>query len=173
MLKLYRFSASKKEYWETWEDSSDAHTVHWGELGTRGTSRTVTSTRTMPATSVIQREIDDRVSEGFAPFEPEEHTTLMIEYTIEGMGSKADVEKRHRLEDRMNETLGWTGLGACDGGSIGSGTMEVCCFVADFELAQRVVAEDLRGTEFENFTRIYDENAERERRLTPPSSGHP
>jgi hypothetical protein len=160
MLKLYRLSAVKKEYWETWEGGSNTHTVHWGEIGTRGTSKTVKSTRTVPATSVIQKEIDDRVSAGFAPVEPDEHATLMIEYAVEGMGSKADVEKRHRLEDRMNEVLGWTGLGACDGGSIGSGTMEVCCFVVDFELARRVITEDLRGTEFENFTRIYDESTE-------------
>lgn len=159
MLKLYRLAAVQKEYWETWEGNS-VHTVHWGELGTRGTSKTVESTRTMSATSVIQKEVDARVSEGFAPIEPDDHAILMIEYAVDGMGSKVDVEKRHRLEDRMNETLGWTGLGACDGGSIGSGTMEVCCFVIDFELARRVVAEDLRGTEFENFTRIYDENAE-------------
>jgi predicted DNA-binding WGR domain protein len=160
MFKLYRLSPTKKEYWETWEDSDDNHTVHWGELGTRGTSKTVQSTRAVPATTVIQKEFDEQVAQGFAPFDPEEHATLMIEYSVDGMGSKVDVEKRHRLEDRMNEALGWTGLGACDGGSIGSGTMEVCCFVVDFELAQRVIGEDLKGTEFENFTRIYDERAE-------------
>ncbi len=63
----------------------------------------------------------------------------------------------------MNETLGWTGLGNCDGGSIGSGTMEVCCFVADFEVAKSVIAANLKGTEFENYTRNYNEN---KRRLT-------
>ena len=84
----------------------------------------------------------------------------MVEYAVGGMGTKADLEKRHRLEDRMNETLGWTGLGACDGGSIGSGTMEVCNFVVDFDLAKKVIVEDLSGTEFANYTRIYDENAQ-------------
>ena len=79
---------------------------------------------------------------------------------INGMGSKDDVEKRHRLEDRLNETLGWTGLGACDGGSIGSGTMETCSFVVDYELAKKVIADDLAGMEFADYTRIYDEDAE-------------
>ncbi|WP_244951636.1 hypothetical protein [Pseudoalteromonas luteoviolacea] len=60
----------------------------------------------------------------------------------------------------MNETLGWTGLGHCDGGSIGSGTMEVCNYVVDFKVAKTVIENDLKGTEFENYTRIYDENAE-------------
>ena len=60
----------------------------------------------------------------------------------------------------MNETLGWAGLGHCDGGSIGSDTMEVCCFVVDFDIAKSVIEADLQGTEFADFTRIYDEGAE-------------
>lgn len=74
------------------------------------------------------------------------------------MGDAKDIEKRHRLEDRMNETLGWTGLGACDGGSIGSGTMEVCTFFVDFDVAKAVIERDLSGTEFENYTRIFDQH---------------
>lgn len=73
------------------------------------------------------------------------------------MGDVEDLDKRHRLEDKMNETLGWTGLGMCDGGSIGSGTMEVCCYVVDFDIAKRVIEEDLKGTEFEGYTKIVKE----------------
>ena len=72
------------------------------------------------------------------------------------------IEKEHcaqALQDRMDEKLGWTGLGMCDGGSIGSGTMEVCNFVVDFALAKSVIEQDLAGTEFANYTRIYDEDA--------------
>jgi hypothetical protein len=78
----------------------------------------------------------------------EDHATLLIEYAVDGMGTGEDIDKRHALEERMGETLGWTGLGACDGGSIGSGTMEVCCFVAEFDLAKRVIKADLAVTEF-------------------------
>ena len=73
------------------------------------------------------------------------------------MGTPKDLEKRHALEERMNETLGWTGVGHCDGGSIGSGTMEVCCFVVDFDTAKRVIEEDLKGTKFADYSRIYEE----------------
>jgi hypothetical protein len=75
------------------------------------------------------------------------------------MGTTADLDKRHKLEAKLNETLGWTGLGMCDGGSIGSGTMEVC-LVVDFALAKSVIETDLQGTEFADFSRIYDEDAE-------------
>ena len=81
----------------------------------------------------------------------------MIEYPVDGMGTSADLEKRHRLEDRMNETLGWTGLGMCDGGSIGGGTMEVCCVVVDFDVAKRVIEDDLSNSEFRDYGNIYRE----------------
>ncbi len=35
--------------------------------------------------------------------------------------------------------------------------MEVCCYVVDFDIAKRVIAADLAGTQFSNFTRIYNE----------------
>ena len=159
MLKLYRFAEEKKEYWETWESESRAHSVHWGELGTRGESRTVKSTLFAKAEKSIQKEIDRLVELGFRPIDIDDHRTLLIEYAVDGMGTKEDVEKRHRLESRMNETLGWTGLGICDGGSIGSGSMEICTFVVDFDLAKTVIEKDLAGTEFANYTRIFDESA--------------
>lgn len=158
MLKLYRFADEKKEYWETWESENRSHTVHWGELGTRGESKTVKSTLFAKAEKSIQKEIEHLVELGFRPIDIDDHFTLLIEYTVDGMGTKEDVEKRHRLESRMNETLGWTGLGACDGGSIGSGSMEVCTFVVDFDLAKTVIEKELAGTEFANYTRIFDEN---------------
>ena len=81
---------------------------------------------------------------------------LEIEYIIEGFGTEEDLDKRHRLEEIMDEVLGWTGLGHTDGGSIGSGTMEVGCIVVDYEIAKKVIEENLKNTEFSNFSRIYN-----------------
>lgn len=158
VLKLYKFSDSKKEYWETWDNDDGSHTVHWGELGTTGESKNVKNSLFKKAEKVIQKEIDNKVSDGFSPSDDE--YILLVEYAVDGFGTSEDLDKRNRLIDRLNETLGWTGLGHCDGGSIGSGTMEVCNYVVDFEVAKRVIEADLKGTEFENYTRIYDEEAE-------------
>ncbi|MEL6529632.1 MAG: hypothetical protein AAGK01_08175 [Pseudomonadota bacterium] len=158
MLKLYSFHGETKRYWETWETSTGESLVHWGSLGTRGETKTVKSGLFRSAQKTIQKEIDGLAMDGFAPVELDEHAVLLIEYPIDEMGTVADLEKRHRLEDRMNETLGWTGLGMCDGGSSGSGTMEVCCFVVDFEVAKQVISEDLEDTEFRDYARIYRED---------------
>jgi hypothetical protein len=159
LLKLYRFVEGKKEYWETWENGDGSHTIHWGELGTRGESKRVKSSLFSKAEKILQSEVKNLYEQGFRPIDNDEHRTLLIEYAVDGMGNARDVEKRHRLEERMNEALGWTGLGACDGGSIGSGSMEVCSIVVDFDVAKVVIERDLTGTEFENYTRIFEEGA--------------
>jgi len=41
------------------------------------------------------------------------------------------------------------------GGSIGSGTMEVGCRVVDFEIAKKVIQDNLKGTEFGDYSRIH------------------
>jgi len=158
VLKLYKLSDTRKEYWETWSNDDGSHTVHWGELGTIGQSKAVTGSFLKKAKKIIKNEVADMISRGFKLKEDE--FTLLIEYPVEGMGSNDDLDKRHRLEKKLNETLGWTGLGNCDGGSIGTGAMDVCTFVVDFEVAKTVIENDLKGTEFEGYTRIYDENAE-------------
>ena len=134
-----------------------AHEADHDNRYTRGIAEFVSKLRYEDIPANVQRKIAELRAEGFKEIEPEDHFTLMIEYAINGMGNSADLKKRHRLEDLMNETLGWTGLGACDGGSIGSGTMEVCNLVVDLEIAKRVVEAALVDTEFANYTRIYRE----------------
>ncbi len=38
--------------------------------------------------------------------------------------------------------------------------MEVCCYVVDFKIAKRVIADDLKKTKFADYSRIYDEGAD-------------
>jgi hypothetical protein len=76
--------------------------------------------------------------------------------TARGFGTEQDLDKRHRLEGKLDRILGWTGLGHTDGGSIGSGTMEAGCVVVDFEIAKKVIEENLKDTEFGNYTRIFE-----------------
>ena len=151
--------ATPRQYWEAWENDDGTHTVHWGILGRTGDSKRVKRRLLRRPERIIQTEADSRVHEGFKTIDIDEHHVLIVEYAVDGFGGSLDLDKRHRLEDRMNETLGWTGLGHCDGGSIGSGTMEVCCYVVDYAIAKSVIESDLKETEFADYTSIYDEGA--------------
>jgi hypothetical protein len=158
MVKLYQNDGEVINYWETWDKDEKTGVIHWGIIGQRGHNEEVKSSLFSNISKQIQKIIDQKIREGYAQIDVDEHHTLLIEYQVDGMGTAEDVEKRTKLQDKMDDILGWTGLGHCDGGSVGSGTMEVCCIVIDFDIAKSVIEESLKGTEFGNYIRIYDEN---------------
>ena len=155
MSALYkRLPSGKLAYHEAWESGGTIYD-HWGEVGDEG------ETRELPAKSRAGRTelktlLDQARRDGFAELDLGQR--LILEYPIDGMGTADDVDKMGKLQYELNEILGWTALGFCDGNSVGSGTMEVCCFVVDFELAKSVIVKGLAGTAFANYSRIYDED---------------
>jgi hypothetical protein len=159
MLKLYKSVNEKLCYHEAWVSDSMV-LEHWGKVGERGETREHPYDSRLDEFEAIISVLKSSADAGFRPVDPDNMATLLIEYAIHGFGTKSDLAKRHELENRMSETLGWTGLGHCDGGSTGSGTMEVCCYVVDFEIAKRVIESDLHGTKYSDFNRIYLEGSD-------------
>lgn len=157
-MKLYKRVDGELHFWETWDINDKTGATHNGIVGQRGDYMEIKSGLFSSFRKEIQKQVDNYCKDGYEEVDIDDHFTLLIEFKVDGMGTPEDVEKRTRLQDRMNETLGWTGLGHCDGGSIGSGTMEVCCYVIDFEIAKSVIEQDLKDTEFSDYTRIFDEN---------------
>jgi len=155
MLKLYRLKDNQLWYWETWDKDEKTAIVHWGIVGEQGQNKEVKVGLFSNFRKNVQKEIDEKLKEGYREFDQDKVSFLEIEYIIDGFGTEQDLEKRHRLEAKMDEVLGWTGLGHTDGGSIGSGTMEVGCMVVDFDTAKKVIEENLKGTEFGNYSRIF------------------
>ena len=159
MIRLYTRINGILHYHEAWS-SGDEIIEHWGIAGERGETKTHKLPKNADRGAAVAAVLEKAMADGYVPIDEIGEATLLIEYPVDGFGTPQDLQKRHALENRMNETLGWTGLGNCDGGSIGSSTMEVCCFVADFEIAKRVIEADLAGTEFADYKRIYAEDAE-------------
>lgn len=157
MLKLYRETGNELSYWETWDEGTDTAIVHWGIVGEKGQSKEIKSSLFSNFRKKNQQEINLKMKEGFYEINDEGLHRLIIEYNIEGMGTEKDLDKRHKLEDTMNEFLGWRGFGHCDGGSIGSGTMEVCCFVVSFDAAKNAIETELQKTDFSDYVKIFEE----------------
>lgn len=156
MIKLYKKEEDRTLYWETWERDG-THTIHWGELGTNGQSKEIRSSIFRDASKKVQADILKMRDQGFREIPLSDHDVLVIEFKIDGWGTSEDLKRRHKLEDDMNEFLGWAGLGLCDGGSIGSGTMEVQCLVVDFSLAEKILHRELPKSPYADFNRIYRE----------------
>ncbi len=158
MLKLYKEIDGVLNYWETWDKNNSVAIIHWGVVGEKGQSKEIKSGLFSSFRKKVQEEVDMKIKDSFNEMSDKDIHKLIVEYKIEGIGKEIDINKRHKLEVKMNEVLGWTGLGHCDGGSMGSGTMEVCCLVVSFDVAKKVIEVELSNTEFSDYLRIFDEN---------------
>lgn len=69
---------------------------------------------------------------------------IVIQYRIAGHGNRNDQDKRAAVENLLDDCLSKDGLGSCDGGDIGSGTMNIFCFVSDTEKARDLIIRTLR-----------------------------
>lgn len=142
VIKLYKVG-DVTHYWEAWNTPTEV-TIHWGVLGERGETREIQLRDGDSPSKIIEREAKQPKKEGYRKIPNSKLSRLVIQYRIDGMGDADDLSKRIKVEQLMNECLGWKGLGHCDGGDIGSGTMNIFCFVVDGRKCSPHVLEELK-----------------------------
>jgi hypothetical protein len=154
-FKLYKRIDCRLHYRESWIGDHHVVTEHWGACGERGTVRTHGSDSATAARVKYKSLKAKARAMGFRRIPQSRHATLVVELAIKDMGERADLSRRHALEKFLDEQTGWLGLGHCDGGSSGSGSMEAFCLVVDFAVAETALMAILHNSPFSNFTRIY------------------
>lgn len=152
MRKLYHDG----KYWEYFDNQDCGITIHWGRIGEVGYKEDVFDKDGLSAKEQVAQQEAQAEAHGYHEIPDEAHHILTIEYSVEGHGTRDDLEKIQALEDRLNETLGWTGLGHCDGFEIGSGAMECFCLVVDAQIGAQVISDDLESTAFSDFNHILE-----------------
>ncbi|GAA4047907.1 hypothetical protein GCM10022409_37810 [Hymenobacter glaciei] len=151
MIKLYQLQNGILHYWETWDKTPKSGIIHWGVVGERGTTTPIRATGQAKFRETILAEINKKREEGFA--ESTTESVLVIEYAAETMTS-VRLKKLNRLEEKLDQLMGWTGLGYADGNGFGFGMMDVSVVVVDFEIAKRVIEAELEDSEFARYTSI-------------------
>jgi len=153
-FKLYKRDGDGLRYHEAWANEGEI-TEHWGICGEEGNT-SPHAYASLAAGEKIMRAIKNRAREtGFSSLASSRHRQLVIELPVDGFGTPDDLDTRHELEDYLNNRLGWLGLGHVDGGSTGSGTMEVFCIVPDLEIAKSGVEAELAKLGVDN-ARLYE-----------------
>lgn len=143
MRKLYKTIKGRLKYWEAWPAASKV-VVHTGWLGHWGRADKHTPERGESHVKALARLAAPMIADGYAPIAPNAHKLLVIQKSLTTWGTVDDLDIRTRIEGIANEWLGWTGNGHCDGGDIGSGTINVFCFVIDPVRATKTLVTELR-----------------------------
>lgn len=154
--KLYRFNIEKKclFYDEAWI-SGDQVIEHVGQVGQLGKTVVHSLNPSLSLEANLQAVLLPATKGGFSEIPMMDLSPLTIEYRPDEL-SDGLLAKRHELEQRMNQLLGWLGLGFCDGGSIGAHSMEVFCRVVDFDIARDSIVRDLSDTLYGDYYRIFE-----------------
>ncbi|KAA6465219.1 hypothetical protein DYQ86_04545 [Acidobacteria bacterium AB60] len=82
--------------------------------------------------------------------EEDEEYQLVIQYRTDRLNPADQLEKKHALEQLLGSLLESADLGYCDGGDIGSGTLNIFCFVKPRRNAEKRIVETLRKHNFLN-----------------------
>ncbi len=160
MFRLFKRDDSGKiaAYHEVWVELKPRRIVeHWGMVGTRGDSDTHRIKLLKPLEKQIDDLLDPARALGFAEIESGDYRTLIVEYLISDEWQRDDALKIRAAEDALTEVLGWTGLGTCEGETLTETAIELTCRVLDPELAEARIHEQMAGTEFAGYSRIYQE----------------
>jgi len=92
----------------------------------------------------------------------------VVQYKVRGHGSGRDHDKRVMVENLLGEFLQESDLGYCDGGDIGSGTMNVFCFVKPKRKVGKKIIDVLRKNSLLDGAIIAETLADEERVIWPP-----
>lgn len=90
---------------------------HYGIVGERGVTKQHGIAKGGDEGDAIWTILRPAAEAGYQPISRELFSTLLIEYTIEGIGESSDLVKRHALETRKHELsagLVW-GMRFCQG----------------------------------------------------------
>ena len=144
MIKMIKQVDDVVLYWEVWQDGRTL-VIHYGTVGETGESEEKKLSLFQRAQRLMDELAEEKANEGYDYLDEDELFELVVQYSYEDNQMEATLEKRHHVEDLMNECLGWTGNGSCDGGDIGSGTANIVNYVVDVEKATQTIIEELKN----------------------------
>lgn len=150
-VKLYKVKNGELLFWEITTNKDKTKNTRQGIVGSENETQTVVS----KTENTVEYEVINKRKEGYKKLDKGKTTSIEIEYTIDGFGTDSDLDKRYKLENRLDNLLRKLDLGSTNGGSSGSGTMEVGCTVYNKEIAKELIENNLKNTEFGNYSRIY------------------
>jgi hypothetical protein len=98
----------------------------------------------------------------------DEEQQLVVQYQTGGHGGGSDHDKRVAVENVLGQFLEESDLGYCDGGDIGSGTMNVFCWVKPGQDVGKRIIELLRKSNLLEGAIIAEDVQGQERVIWPP-----
>jgi hypothetical protein len=151
MFRLYKRDESGRviAYHEAWAEPRRRRIVeHWGALGDAGQTEVHRIWFFRSLEQQFEAILGPARGIGFEVLEPGDYQTLTVAYADE-----ADFDS-DAAADRINEILGWTGLGYCEDDDDESDEIIITCRIVDYDMAKEALIAALSDSEFAGYTRM-------------------
>ncbi len=143
VLKLYQRQNDPILFWETWESAGQT-CLHFGAVGERGETLWFGPELREAIAARLEKNAAELRERGYAELAPDEYELLVVQYHAEAWGNLDNHSKRIRLENALDECLGWTGNGYCDGTDIAPPLLSINCLVVNAMAALEPIIAMLR-----------------------------
>lgn len=158
-------------YWEVWEEDEKTLIVHCGCVGDTGEMYEIELYPFQRVEKEMKELADEHLADGYKELDEEELIEFVLQYDYAENQLEEALEKRHQVQEIMDEALGWSGNGYCDGGDIGSGTINIFTFVIDVDKALQTTLEELKNQQLSDGVKIAYVNDEEDYIQVYPSEG--
>lgn len=145
MIKLYKTYPEAIKYFEVWlNDDNISLTIHTGIVGEVGETEDVIYDEKgdLPVNIAMEQMVVQQKEKGYNTINL---TELIVQYTdnIKEINSNTISYNQDNIESLLNEGLGWTGNGHCEGGDTEASVTNLFCYVADKDIAVETIVNIL------------------------------
>ncbi len=92
--------------------------------------------------------------QGYRELNETDYTELVVQFSYEKDQEETVLERRHMMEEVINDGLLHTGNGYCEGGDVGSGTTNTFYHVLDVEAAIALIFEEMKARDVQDEPKI-------------------
>lgn len=118
----------------------------------------------------ILQLVEELERQGYRELQETDYTELVVQFRYDAGQEEEALERRHMMEEMIDEGLLHTGNGSCEGGDIGSGTMNIYYHVVDVEAAVALIFEGMKEHDVRGVPKIAVQSAESYTVLYPPGA---
>ena len=147
MSRFFKTNENEILFWEAIGADINGATTYSGKVGVKGELEKKLNR------AELEKEVPKLIAEGYKKIAREEYKLLLVEFEENNSFTRQDKLKRAKLIEKLDVLLFSTHLGECDEDTEAK-TKNVVCAVIDFNIAKKLIEENLKGTEFSDYTGI-------------------
>lgn len=171
IVKLYKETDGAIHYFEMWIDEDETLTSHEGILGEIGETESFGAPEknedSLPPRIAMSKAIQTYLNLGYT------EDITWTEIIVQVAAKASDKELTETIEAMLNNCLGWTGNGHCDGSNTDNKLSTFFCYVVDKVIAVETIVEafEEEDLDLDNLRIAYADDKTEEYMLIYPNEG--